>query len=157
MHFVPLRFDDRPKALTVAASAHVAKAGRIWGVGCLASEPGEPGSGYAAVLSDDGGAGIMRTAPGPGGGVDGRVPQELKILAESRRVSEPEKRHFLQIRCVSEPGGAVRVSASIDGGKAITARDRKGIGPYTAAFAIVLTDKPQTDVRFDDLVANAVD
>jgi hypothetical protein len=159
VHFAPFRFDDRPEVLTVSASARVAKGGDIWGVGCLASEPGQPGRGYAAVLSENGGAGIMRIAPGPGGGVDGRVPQQLEIIAESpsgRTIQKPAEEHELRIRCAAAPAGAVRVRASIDGGKSITARDRKGIGPYTAAFAIVLTDKPQTDVRFDDVVADAV-
>jgi hypothetical protein len=31
-----------------------------------------------------------------------------------------------------------------------------GIAPYTAAFAIVMTNRPGTDVRFDDLSAEEV-
>jgi hypothetical protein len=160
VHFAPFRFDDRPEVLTVSASARVAKGGDIWGVGCLASEPGEAARGYAAVLNDDGAAGIMRIAAGPGEGAGGRVPQQLEIIAESpsrRTIQKPAEEHVLRIRCAAAPAGAVRVRASIDGGTSITARDRKGIGPYTAGFAIVLTDKPQTDVRFDDLAASTGD
>jgi hypothetical protein len=159
MHLVPFRFDDRPKVLTVSASAHVAKAGRIWGAGCLASEPGEPGRGYAVVLNDDGGAGIMRIAGGLGESVGGRVPQELEILAESpsgRTIPKPSEEHVLRIRCASGPAGGVRIRASVDGRDPITAKDDKGMAPFSAAFAFVLTDKPQTDVRFDDLVAETV-
>jgi len=85
------------------------------------------------------------------------VPQQLEVIAETpsgRKIPRPAKRHLLRIRCVSEPAGEVRIGASVDGGEQITANDEKGMAPFSAAFAIVLTDRPQTDVRFDDINAD---
>jgi hypothetical protein len=61
---------------------------------------------------------------------------------------------LLRIRCARQAGGAVRVRGAIDSGKPLIATDGDGIGPYEAAFAIVLTDRSDTDVRFDNVTAN---
>lgn len=50
IHFVPLRFDGRPRALRVAGTARATYTGSVWGLGCLASEPGEAAGAYVLLL-----------------------------------------------------------------------------------------------------------
>src|SRR5262245_22463350 len=49
-HFIPHRFDARPEALTISADAHATSVAGVWGIGCLASEAGEPARGYALLV-----------------------------------------------------------------------------------------------------------
>jgi hypothetical protein len=56
MHFVPLRFDARPEALEVSADVRAPVPGQVWGIGCLASAPGQPGRGYALPVAREEGS-----------------------------------------------------------------------------------------------------
>lgn len=158
VHFVPLRFDTTSETLVVSAQAHAPKPGGAWGVGCLGSGVGEPGRGYALLIGSDGAAAILRIGSHPGEAEDGRFVQEFEFLSESPAgtpyVLEPARRHLLRIRCMRVADGAVRLRGSIDGGNALTAKDDEGIAPFTAAFAIVATDRPGTDARFDNVKAD---
>jgi hypothetical protein len=155
VHFVPLRFEPSVAAVVVTATAHAPTPGAAWGVGCLASGPGEPGRGYALLVGPEGGAAILRFDAAAGTGEeDGRTAQQFEVLLERELgiVASPRRSHDLRLRCV-EQGNVVRLHASVDGGKPFTASDRKGIGPFVGAHVIVVTDRPGTDVRFDDVVA----
>jgi hypothetical protein len=156
MHFVPLRFDARPEALEVSADVRAPVPGQVWGIGCLASAPGQPGRGYALLVArEEGVSAILRISAPAGEGIEGRFPQELEVLREGTvPIPDPSGDHLLRIRCARQAGGAVRVRGAIDSGKPLIATDGDGIGPYEAAFAIVLTDRSDTDVRFDNVTAN---
>lgn len=158
IHFVPLRFDTRSSTLVVSAEARAPVPGGSWGVGCLASGPGEPGRGYALLIGRGGEAGILRIDQAPSAdGENGRFAQQFEVITGSQTgvqfIVEPSARHELRIRCTEGAAGVVRIRASVDGGNELAATDRRGIAPFTAAFPIVVTDRPRTDVRFDNLVA----
>jgi hypothetical protein len=157
MHIVPLRFDARPARLVVSANARGVLAGGVWGVGCLASEPGDQGRGYALVIGADGEAAILRIDLVPAAeGEEGRFPAQLEALVEhgSGFVPKPSGPHVLRIECARKGAGAVEVNGSIDGGRLLKATDARGIAPFTGAFPLVITDRPGTDVRFDDVRAD---
>ena len=94
--------------------------------------------------------------PGETTDEDGRPAQVLEIIAErmDSLTPKPSRTHRLSLRCGERPGDAVRLRVSVDGGAPITATDARGMGPFTAAFAFVMTDRPRTDVRFDHLTAD---
>ena len=160
VHFVPLRFDPSAESLVVSADVRAPTPGLGWGVGCLASGLGKPGRGYALLLGAAGDAGILRMDfPGEGAPQEGRHAQVLEIIAEREDVPvlEPSRGHRLRLRCTEQPGGTVRLRASVDGGAPISVTDENGIAPFTAAFPFVMTDRPDTDVRFDNLAAGHTD
>jgi hypothetical protein len=150
-HFVPFRFDTKQQTLVVSATARAPVAGGAWGIGCLTSERGAAGQGYAFLVTDRGEAAIMRFDPA-GEESDGRSPQEFTLLGGREDVVQnPSARHLLRVRCAKAATGAVRVGVSVDGGDPLTAEDTHGMGPFTAGFSIVLTDKPGTELHFDDV------
>ena len=157
VHFVPLRFRERPSALAVSAEARAPAPGYGWGIGCLGSGIDAPGRGYVLLVLREGAAGIGRLDAPPGAAGDGRQPMSFETLWASKPgvpfVRDPSRRHVLQLRCAKAPGGVVRLRASVDGGKSVTVTDRKGIAPFTAAFVMVAADRPGTDVRFDTVTA----
>jgi hypothetical protein len=73
------------------------------------------------------------------------------ISSQEADVEEVSARHVLQIRCAELETGTVRIRGSVDGGTPLTAVDAPGLGPFTGAVAIVLAERPGTDIRFDDL------
>jgi hypothetical protein len=112
------------------------------------------------LLGREGDAGILRMDfPGEGASQEGRHAQVLEIIAEREDapVLEPSRTYRLRLRCTEQPGGAVRLRASVDGGAPISVTDENGIAPFTAAFPFVMTDRPDTDVRFDNLAAGQTD
>jgi hypothetical protein len=151
-HFVPIRFDARPHALSVAVSTRAPKLGQFWGIGCLASEQGEPAAhGYVLVVGPPYSAGILRLGS-PRHQAENTEVKTLKAGAKGvPLVRQPGGKHTLRISCVEKPAGTVRIRASVDGGDPLTAVDKDGQAPFTAAFVVVLADRPITDVRFDDL------
>jgi len=149
IHFVPFRFDKRQQTLVVSAEARVHEVqGEAWGIGCLASKPGEGGRGYLLAVVAQGAAGLVRFEFGS---VEGDQNKFATLPAPEVDVKEPSARHMLRIRCTKTDAGAVRVHGSVDNGKALIAVDDPGIGPFTGAVAIAFAEKPGTDTRFDNL------
>jgi hypothetical protein len=148
VQWVPIRFDARPRALSVSAVAHAPSPGDAWGIGCMESDPyGQP-RGYALFVTYSGRAGILR--------LEGK-PTRLEILPLKLTpqgvsfIAKAPDEHTLSIRCVEKPAGTVRVQGAFDGGEPLTAVDKEGLAPFSAAFVLVSPDGPETDVRFDDV------
>ncbi len=156
VHFVPLRFDERPRALRVTGTAHATRSGSIWGLGCLASEPGEPTEGYVLLIAKEGSVGILRI----GGGEptdDGReAAQFVDLGSRTRVVDAPAARHALQLTCTARGSGEVRIRGSVDGRPLLKVTDRHGFAAFTAALPFVLAERPGTEIRFDDVAATEV-
>jgi hypothetical protein len=150
IHLVPFRFEKRQRTLVVSAEARAHEAeGGAWGLGCLASEPGEGGRGYL-LLVGQGGAGLVRIDVESQEG-DRFAQRFTPISSQEEDVEEVSGRHVLRIRCAALETGTVRIRGSVDGGKPLTAVDEPGLGPFTGAVSIVLAERPGTDIRFDDL------
>ena len=156
VHFVPLRFDERPRALRVTGTARATHTGLVWGLGCLASEPGQPAGAYVLLLANEGSIAIVRL----GGGEladDGREAAGfVELASRMHAVRSPAARHGLQLTCAAGSSGDVRIRGSVDGRPLLTATDRHGFAAFTAALPIVFADRSGTDVRFDDVTAAEV-
>jgi hypothetical protein len=153
IHLVPLRFESKSDSLVVSADVRAPVPGGYWGIGCLASGPDEPGRGYALLMGGRGEAGIVRM-DARGEGEEGRPQTQLNRLSVKKRfVLRPASRHKVQIRCSTNAEGVIRIRASADGGE-IDAADRRGLAPFRAAIPIVVTDRPNTDVRFDNVTVD---
>jgi hypothetical protein len=153
-HFVPFRADANQQTLAVSAEARAQKAaGGAWGVGCIASEPDEGGRGYLLLVSDEGAAALLRLDVESQEG--DRYAQRFTPLSQQENaIRGTRARHTLQIRCAKEDAGTARVRAGIDGGRALTADDTQGMGPFTGAMLLVLAERPDTDIRFDKLTVD---
>ena len=153
-HFVPFRADANQQTLAVSAEARAQKAGGgAWGIGCIASEPDEGGRGYLLLVSDEGAAALLRFDVESQEG--DRYAQRFTPLSQQENaIRETRTRHTLQFRCAKEDAGTVHVRAGIDGGRALTADDTPGMGPFTGAVLLVLAQQPDTDIRFDKLTVD---
>jgi hypothetical protein len=134
-----------------------ARAPGFWGIACLGSGRGEPG-GYAFLID------TKRQSGDPASGFGrGRRGRALPLALEVSSIREdwveiPLQRHSLAIRCRTRGHrGLVRIRAPVDRGRAITATDCRGVSPSVAAVAlvVVVTSSAQTDVRLDNVRADA--
>jgi hypothetical protein len=150
-HFVPFRFDTKQQTLDASVRARGLKTvGAAWGIGCLASEPGEGGRGYLLIVDDDRAAAILSLDVESQEG--DRFAQRFSTLDTAKDViGDPATPHKLAIRCFDSDSGSVSIRGSINGRDALFAEDRPGLSPFTAAASTVLASRPGTDVRFDDL------
>lgn len=154
MHFVPLRFDERPRTLRVTGAARATSGGAAWGLGCLASEPGEASRGYVLVMDEEGSLAIIRIEGSGAGG--GRQATELGALVGRRRaIRRPTARHSLELTCATNASGRAALEGSVDGRRWLATSDRSGFATYTAALPFVVAGRPGTEVRFDDVTASA--
>ena len=151
VHVVPFRVESKQQTLAVTAEARAQKAGGgTWGIGCLASEPGEGGRGYLLLVSNEGAAALLRMDVQSEEG--GRFAQRFTPLSEQEDVvHEASKRHKLEIRCAKGDTGTVSIEGDVDGQIVVTAEDTPGIAPFTGAVSVVLAEQPGTDIRFDDV------
>jgi hypothetical protein len=153
MHLVPLRFDERPRTLRVTGAARATSGRAAWGLGCLASEPGEASRGYVLVTDDEGSLAILRLEGSDAG--DGRQATEFGALAARRRaIRRPAARHSLGLTCATNASGRAALEGSVDGRPLLAASDRSGFATYTAALPFVVAERPGTEVRFDDVTAS---
>ena len=151
VHVVPFRVESKQQTLAVTAEARAQKAGGgTWGIGCLASEPGEGGRGYLLVVGNQGAAALLRMDVQSEEG--GRFAQRFTPLSEQEDVvHEASTRHMLQIRCAKADSGKVTIRGYVGGRSVLSAEDAPGIAPFTGAVSIVLAKQPGTDIRFDNV------
>jgi hypothetical protein len=57
--------------------------------------------------------------------------------------------------CVNSADGSARLSMTVDERVLVKARDPEALGPLTAAIPVVIAAAPDSDVRFDNLRADA--
>jgi hypothetical protein len=153
MHLVPLRFDERPRTLRVTGAARATSGRAAWGLGCLASEPGEASRGYVLVMDDEGSLAILRIEGSKA--ADGRQATELGALATRRRaIRRPAARHSLGLTCATNGAGRAALEGAVDGRRLLATSDRSGFATYTAALPFVVAERPGTEVRFDDVTAS---
>ena len=152
MHFVPLRFDERPTAVRVTAAARSESAPAVWGLGCLASGPGEAARGYVLLMDNEGSLVIIRIVGTETGEREAIQFRSLKF--RERVVERPAARHSLGLTCSSNASGRTSVEGSVDGRPVVRGTDRSGFAAYTAALPFVFAERPGTEVRFDDVTAS---
>lgn len=150
-HFVPFRAETKQQTLDVSAKARAQRAvGGAWGIGCLASDPGEGGRGYLMLVGDAGAGSLLRLDVESEEG--SRFAQRFSALDDVENVIDsPRTPHTLQIRCTKTGSGSVSIRGYVDGRSMLSAEDTPGVAPFTGAVSVVLAKTPGTDVRFDDL------
>ena len=154
MNLVPLRFDEQPRTLRVTGAARATSGRGAWGLGCLASEPGEASRGYVLVMDDEGSLAILRIE---GSGVTEEQQRgfEFGALATRRRaIRRPAARHSLGLACATDAPGRAALEGAVDGRRLLATSDRSGFATYTAALPFVVAERPGTEVRFDDVTAS---
>jgi hypothetical protein len=156
IHFAPFRFDPSESGLAVEADVRLASGKGAYGVGCAVSEAGEPGRGYLFLMlhGDPNAEGMATITRLDWTEAEGQTLQGVRF---KRKAVLGQKPHHVRGQCVNAADGAAQLSMSIDGRVVVEARDRKALGPLTAAILVVIAAAPDSDVRFDDLSAASAD
>ena len=157
IHLAPFRFDPTTAGLAVEADVRHPKGSGAYGLGCAVTEADEPGRGYLFVVVHgdpalQGTASIIRLDSGYDA-----TTQSVESLGSKRNAARPQGPHRLRAVCKNTADGSAQLSMSIDGNVIVTARDRKGMGRYTAALAVEIASAPNTEARFDNLGADLPD
>jgi hypothetical protein len=156
IHFAPFRFDPSEPGLAVEADVRLASGKGAYGVGCAVSDAGEPGRGYLFLMihGDPNAEGMATITRLDWTEAEGQTLQGVHF---KRNAALAQKPHHVGGRCVNSEDGSARLSMSIDGRVVVEARDRNALGPLTAALPVVIAAAPDSDVRFDNLRADAVE
>ena len=161
-HFVPFRFDELVDGLAVEADVRHTRGSSAHGLGCSATGPGEAQRGYLFLtvrgVGDsqiDGSVSIIRVDRGEGEGASGRVAQSLQELRVEEEAVVGDGAHRLRAVCQRSADGSVQLTMLADGKTVARARDKDGIGPFRAALATVIAVEPESEVVFDDLLAES--
>jgi hypothetical protein len=151
---VPSRFDPSESQLVVEADVRLASGEGAYGLGCAVSAPGEPVRGYLFLMHHgdpkaEGMATILRLDWTEAEG------QTLQGVQFKRKAVLAQKPHNVRAMCVNSADGSARLSMTVDGRVLVKARDPEALGPFTAATPVVIAAAPDSDVRFDNLRADA--
>ena len=154
IHIVPFRFDPSEPGLAVEADVRLASGEGAFGIGCAVSEPGEPGRGYLFLMlhGDPDAEGMATITRLDWTEAEGQTLQGVRF---KRNAVLAQKPHHVGGKCVNSADGSAQLSMSVDGRVVVEARDRKALGPLTAATPVVIAAARDSDVRFDNLRADA--
>ena len=153
IQIVPFRFDPSESGLVVEADVRLESGEGAYGIGCAVSEPGEPARGYLFLMlhGDPNAEGMATITRMDWTEAEGQTLQGVQF---KRKAVLAQKPHHVRGMCVNSPDGSARLSMSVDGRVLVEARDRKSLGPPTAAMPVVIAGTPDSDVRFDNLRAD---
>jgi hypothetical protein len=154
IHIVPFRFDHPQPGLAVEADVRLASGKAAYGLGCAVSEPGEPGRAYLVLMlhGDSNAEGTATIARLDWTEAEG---QTLRGIRVKQKAVVPQKPHHVRGECVNSADGSAQLSMAVDARVVVEARDPNALGPLTAAVPVVIATAPDTDVRFDNLRADA--
>ena len=156
VHFVPFRFDGAAEGLAVEAAVRSTHGSSAHGLGCDTTGPGMPSRGYLFVIGSgtrelDGVASIVKLDAAEGEAEDGRFSQTLETLGFKRGAVTGDGAHQVRAVCKQAADGSVRLTMFVDGREVVRAHDKGGIGPFSAALAVMIAAVPDSEVVLDDL------